>query len=65
MNNNANTAFSLPHNKRSGTKINSKTFIVATTAICVIALNFDLNFVKTQIAITISESPMKIVKSLE
>lgn len=65
INSKANTAFSLPHNKRSGARINSIVFIVATTAIWVIALSFDLNFDKTQMAIPISESPIRTVMDLE
>ena len=33
--------------------------------ICAMAFNFDLNFVNTQIAIIISESPIKMVNNLE
>gem|GEM_PF-6424043 len=40
-------------------------FIGATTVIWAIALNFDLNFVKIQIAITISASPIKSVSGCE
>lgn len=65
MKSSAKKAFNLPQSKRLGAKINSKTFIVATTVICAIALNFDLKFVKIQIAITISQSPIRNVNSLE
>lgn len=57
--------FNLPQRSKSGTKLNSKMFIVATTVICAIALRRDLSFVKIHITITISESPIKIVKGLE
>ena len=57
--------FSLPQSNKSGTTINSMIFIVPTTIICVIAFSFDLNFVKIQIAITVSESPIKIVNNRE
>jgi len=57
--------FSLPQRSKSGTTINSMTFIVAITVICVIALNFDLKRVKIQIAITVSASPIKNVSSRE
>lgn len=40
-------------------------FIAATIIICVTAFSFDLNFVKTQIAIIISASPIKIVSGRE
>ncbi len=39
--------------------------MIATTNICVMALNLVLNLVKIQIAIIISDSPIKIVKTLE
>ncbi len=65
MNSKANTELNLPQSKRSGAKKNSKMFIIATIVICVIALNLDLNLVRTQIAIIISESPMRIVKGFE
>lgn len=58
MNNKAKTEFSLPHNNKSGTNINSKIFIVATTVIWIIALILVLNLVKIQTAITTSESPI-------
>lgn len=65
MNSKANNELSFPQSRRSGTRMSSKIFIVATTVICTMAFNFDLNLVKIQIAITISESPIKTVNGLE
>lgn len=63
MNSNANNKLNLPHKSKSGTKINSKTFIVAMTVICVIAFSLGLIPLKIQTAIAISESPIALVKS--
>lgn len=57
--------FILPQSSKPGTTINSITFIVTTTTICVIALSFDLNLVKIQMAIAVSASPIKSVISRE
>ena len=61
----ANMEFIFPQSNKSGTKINSSVFIVATTVIWAIAFNFVLKVLKIQTAIIISESPIKIVNSLE
>ena len=63
MNRNANNALNLPHNSKSGTKMNSNAFIVAITMICVIAFSLDLNPLKIQTAIAISENPIALVKT--
>ncbi|BDD04554.1 hypothetical protein AUTU_20370 [Aureibacter tunicatorum] len=65
MKNNANIELSLPQSKRSGTSINSKIFMHATTRICKMALSLDLNLLNAQIAIMISDIPISIVKGLE
>ena len=63
MNRKANNKLNLPHKSKSGTKINSKTFIVAITIICVIAFSRVAMPLKIQTAIAISESPIALVKS--
>lgn len=62
---NAKRELNFPQSRRSGTRINSSVFIVAMMRICRIALKRDLNPLKIQIPITISESPIKMVSSLE
>ena len=62
---NAKSEFSFPQSNKSGTRINSSVFIVATTKIWAIAFNFVLKALKIQTAIMISESPIRIVNSLE
>lgn len=49
--------FSLPQSNKSGTTLNSITFMVATTVICTIAFSFDLNPVKIQTVIAVSARP--------
>lgn len=65
MNKKAKKMLSLPQRSKSGTAINSMIFIVATTIICVIAFILDLSFVKIQIAIPVSASPMRSVNGRE
>jgi hypothetical protein len=65
MKSNANTELSLPQSKRSGTRMNSKVFIIATMSICVIALSLDLNLEITQTAIKISDKPIRTIKVFE
>ena len=62
---NAKNKFALPHNNKSGTRTNSKAFIVAMTTICVIVLRRVHKPLKIHTAIPISESPIRIVKGLE
>ena len=61
----AKIAFAFPHSNKSGTRINSKMFIVAMTNIWVTAFSRVHILLKIQIAIKISESPIKSVKGLE
>ena len=64
MNRKANNALNLPHKSSSGTKINSKAFMMAMIIICAIAFNRDLIPLNIQIAIAISEIPIAMVNSL-
>jgi len=64
MNRKANNALPLPHNNKSGTRKNSRVFIAPITRICVTALSRVFIPLKIQMAITISESPIKSVSSL-
>ena len=61
MNINAKNAFALPHRSKSGARKNSSVFIVAMIMICTIALTLVQILVKIQMAIAISESPIKTV----
>lgn len=61
----ANNEFSFPQNNRSGTRINSSTFINPTIEICAIAFNLDWNLLITQIAINSSDRPINMVKTRE
>lgn len=65
INRRAKAALYLPHSSRSGTRKNSSAFIEAIMMICVIAFNLDFTPVNIQIAITVSEIPIKIVKGVE
>ena len=65
MKRSANNELSLPQSNKPGTKINSSVFIVPIIIICVMAQNLFLNPLKIQIAITISESPINVVRSRE
>lgn len=60
----AKKALNLPQSSRSGTSINSKIFMTATTTICVMAFHLGLKRDKIQRAMTISEMPMRTVKGL-
>ena len=62
ININAKSELNFPQSNISGTNKNSKVFIVAIIMICVIAFIFDLNRLKIQIAIQISEKPINFVK---
>ena len=57
----ANIVLALPQSSISGTKINSKIFIVAIPKTCTMALNPDLRSLKIHTAIKISKQPMIIV----
>ena len=61
MNIKAKRKFAFPHNNKSGTSINSTVFIVAMTKICVAVLSRVLIPLKIQIAISISDNPIKMV----
>lgn len=52
-----------PQSNKSGTSINSRMFIIATTSICVIALKRDLIPLKIHMAINISDTPIALVIS--
>ena len=64
MNRKAKKAFNFPQSSRSGTRKNSKVFIVAITTICVSAFSREQHPLKIQTAIAISETPINIVSSL-
>ena len=63
MNRKAKIAFVFPHNNKSGTRTNSKVFIVIITRICVAALSLIQMPLNIQMAIPISVSPIKKVSN--
>ena len=65
MKRNAKSALNLPHNKRSGTRKNSRLFMAAITIIWVTAFNLVRIPLIIQMAIKVSESPINNVNSRE
>ena len=65
MNKNAYKEFNLPQSNKSGARINSSVFIVAIITICAIAVILDFILLTIQIAIIVSDIPIRIVIGLE
>lgn len=63
MNRKANNKLNLPHKSKSGTSMNSSTFIIAIIIICVTAFSLVMMPLNIQMDIAISESPIAFVKS--
>ena len=64
MNVKAKTAFALPQSNKSGTRKNSKEFIIAITRICITVLSRVRIPLKIQTAIPISATPIRNVRDL-
>jgi hypothetical protein len=64
MNKKAKMELNFPQSNKLGTSRNSSMFIVAMITIWVIAFSLDLMLLIIQIAITISDIPMAMVKNL-
>lgn len=65
MNIKAKIAFAFPHSNKSGARKNSNAFITAMISICATELSREYLPLSIQIAIPISESPIRNVRDFE